>query len=985
MPYLLPPAARPEAPGHCNLSPGCPGQCLETRWEPVRTTPVRRVSAPVSPGGSPNTLVGVVVASGGAGSCSNAGCVAPSPRLTPRVLPPELLPLPWPCGQRGNWGVRTLTTTSVPSAPQQGTRTLATSVPSAPQQIPASTIPYPLTEAVTLPSPSTTSVHSKVSSGGTQSWVSADSPSRMSRCGLEHGQTARPCRRPASCQGSDLVVGRTCLESTEDLRLRLNDTREWILGVERTVRDLQDKLLEHLSTHKAEIDDSIASVKLSFEKGIADLRDQQLRSAAGNEKLASVETGRVLPRPRSISIEARPRHRRSLFSELGATGATPMPRRVGTNGGNELYSPGTGVSLSSVAHVQRKMHSVGGVCGTNREAGTHREARCRENSPFQGESTWISRFSGTRCATPQPRRCGWVSESLSSTVASTARASSIDDRKINTGMALNTDTNHCASSSSLFTPTLSAAGHASTRTPATEAGLHSGGFGGISSGNGTDGGGSSAASPSQHMPKPAVSPRPPSPAVKPLTQDELHRFLGEGEARMTTELASQVRRAQQEITNLVNAKLVDFGKDMESVKRDIAQLKDGFALAPTLGSVGSSAVWPTATVFDAPAAFPMSPCKTAASSSVAPVPSPTVGKADVEASFMQATARPLPDSPALVSEGEAAPLSLPPLDLDAGAADSAGATAGGAAADVCCGCSQPGVDLVAARRGLRPIRLRRKQRKQREPECWSKKRKKVSKKADGSVAECGSGGASRASSKCSNKSDVVADAHLEAAAAMSTASDTSLTAGDSGARQTSDDSVGDRERADSAASAASQTVPEAADVPRPHVGDEVMLVGPGIPHDYRSRPAVVTKVAEAHCTAVVLDDARQCGHGECWPSFHDVQLDRERCWRLGSRVVLSSLTGRDTRRLNGLQGEIVEHPREGHPCFIRKPSAPESAVLTICVRLDDPGSAGHQVVLMKPRFLELYDIYVEHLSARLEDAIKPIADRATQSDQAMPH
>merc|ERR1712100_487962 len=81
--------------------------------------------------------------------------------------------------------------------------------------------------------------------------------------------------------------------------------------------------------------------------------------------------------------------------------------------------------------------------------------------------------------------------------------------------------------------------------------------------------------------------------------------------------------------------------------------------------------------------------------------------------------------------------------------------------------------------------------------------------------------------------------------------------------------------------------------PPVQTGDLVIL-GDGVPTEYRYCPAVVTKVAESHCTVVVLDETRRSGLGECWPGFHDVALESLSC-RLGTRIVVNNMHSRRTQ------------------------------------------------------------------------------------------
>lgn len=137
---------------------------------------------------------------------------------------------------------------------------------------------------------------------------------------------------------------------------------------------------------------------------------------------------------------------------------------------------------------------------------------------------------------------------------------------------------------------------------------------------------------------------------------------------------------------------------------------------------------------------------------------------------------------------------------------------------------------------------------------------------------------------------------------------------------------------------------------RPHPGDMVTL-GLRAPEEHRGATAVVTVVAEKHCTVVVLDETRRFGIGECWPCFDDLSIECRRL-RLDSRVRIVGMTSAKMSRVNGLCGTICRHKREGHPTFIRKPSAPDTPQLTLCVRMDEPELAGEKLVLLEARFLE---------------------------------
>lgn len=166
---------------------------------------------------------------------------------------------------------------------------------------------------------------------------------------------------------------------------------------------------------------------------------------------------------------------------------------------------------------------------------------------------------------------------------------------------------------------------------------------------------------------------------------------------------------------------------------------------------------------------------------------------------------------------------------------------------------------------------------------------------------------------------------------------------------------------------------------RPEPGDLVVL-GSAVPQEFKSCPAVVTKVLESHCTVVVLDDCWRVGIGECWPSFGDFCLESSTL-RLGARIVVEGLQGARTRRLNGFSGIVSLHPHEGHPTFVRKPSAPERPQLTVCVDFDDPDAAGERSVLLEPRFLVPYDKAVEAVSNELCSTLATLqVGQQTKSD-----
>jgi len=156
---------------------------------------------------------------------------------------------------------------------------------------------------------------------------------------------------------------------------------------------------------------------------------------------------------------------------------------------------------------------------------------------------------------------------------------------------------------------------------------------------------------------------------------------------------------------------------------------------------------------------------------------------------------------------------------------------------------------------------------------------------------------------------------------------------------------------------------------------DIVALGAGAPPEFRRSSAVITKLAASHCTVVVLDDSKRIGIGECWPSFKDVCL--ETCsYRLAQRVVVDGLSGKNTKRLNGCVGSVVEHPREGHPSFIKKPSAPESPILTVCVKFDDASTAGQASMLLEPRFVLPYKDFVDR-------AVVGLASESAQLDTSL--
>ena len=135
---------------------------------------------------------------------------------------------------------------------------------------------------------------------------------------------------------------------------------------------------------------------------------------------------------------------------------------------------------------------------------------------------------------------------------------------------------------------------------------------------------------------------------------------------------------------------------------------------------------------------------------------------------------------------------------------------------------------------------------------------------------------------------------------------------------------------------------------------DCVLLGYGVLQEHRACPAIVTKVADTHCTVAVLDGEMQYGIGECWPCFHDISLTT--CMlRLGMQVVVKGMSGDNTKHLNGLTGTIFEHPREGHPVFVRKAKCPECPRLAVAIKFHDPRAAKQRSALLEPQFLRPYD------------------------------
>jgi len=157
----------------------------------------------------------------------------------------------------------------------------------------------------------------------------------------------------------------------------------------------------------------------------------------------------------------------------------------------------------------------------------------------------------------------------------------------------------------------------------------------------------------------------------------------------------------------------------------------------------------------------------------------------------------------------------------------------------------------------------------------------------------------------------------------------------------------------------------------PELGDIVCL-GKRAPSEFRGFSAVVTEIANSHCTVAVLDDDRRYGVGTCWPFFADLSVE-SRDWRLGKRVVIRGMKGGTAKKLNGFSGVIVRHPRQGHPSFVCKPAQPERPQLVVCLLLDDPEGAGQKSVLLEPRYLSPLDSFLDRIAEKLGDAAAAIS------------
>lgn len=157
---------------------------------------------------------------------------------------------------------------------------------------------------------------------------------------------------------------------------------------------------------------------------------------------------------------------------------------------------------------------------------------------------------------------------------------------------------------------------------------------------------------------------------------------------------------------------------------------------------------------------------------------------------------------------------------------------------------------------------------------------------------------------------------------------------------------------------------------------DVVLLSNRVPKEYSSSQAVVTKVAEAHCTVVVLDESQCSGLGECWPGFQDMTV-MSRAWRLGTRVVIGGMQGDRTKHLNGFTGVVSQHPRQGHPAFIRKQTCPNIPQLVLCIVFDNPDVANLRSALLEPRFLKPLDSAAEEVVKCLSEAIARLSSEDT--------
>jgi len=136
------------------------------------------------------------------------------------------------------------------------------------------------------------------------------------------------------------------------------------------------------------------------------------------------------------------------------------------------------------------------------------------------------------------------------------------------------------------------------------------------------------------------------------------------------------------------------------------------------------------------------------------------------------------------------------------------------------------------------------------------------------------------------------------------------------------------------------------------VGDLVLL-GDGMPQEFRSSRAIVTKVAESYFTVDVLDEFQR-RIGKCCPGLQDVSIINRDC-RLGSHVVIEGMQRASTRHLNGLKGVVSKDPRRGHPMYVKKKACPNTPILALCIVFDNPELAKEPYGLLEPRFLKRFD------------------------------
>jgi hypothetical protein len=148
-------------------------------------------------------------------------------------------------------------------------------------------------------------------------------------------------------------------------------------------------------------------------------------------------------------------------------------------------------------------------------------------------------------------------------------------------------------------------------------------------------------------------------------------------------------------------------------------------------------------------------------------------------------------------------------------------------------------------------------------------------------------------------------------------------------------------------------------------GDFVELFGHSVASEFRGRTAVVTEVHEVHFTATVLDSKHQ-GIGQCWPNISDARL-QHRSWRVGERVTVSGMRSQQRKSLNGASGEVIRHPREGHPCFISRSNA-AGPQLTLCIRLDERWQ-GKRTILLEPQYLATSSALLRKATADLADVV----------------